>query len=306
MAAPDFATASQPTTDHLASLLQSQLTLEQPIPKDQPQVSDANSWTHHALHSFGIVDILLPSNAEITPASTSPYSVLVGKLSLEANSHFEIELFHNSSLLQRRINDLQSLPVSTSPSNAADNHVLESLAVRSELNPAALVAADCLVGLSEQRTSYKVLLQSRAPQGFGISIASFAGASGTASAKALVMRIAGSVQWAAGLGEDVSSLITGTWRSGTPVAETREFVFDAVTGRYTYQLTKRGTPGDEASAHTAAHASGTYQVFSQEGGCQHLVMTDDNPTAEVDVRAIEMRGSLAMALDGIEYRKVYV
>ncbi|KAH8907745.1 hypothetical protein BR93DRAFT_937086 [Coniochaeta sp. PMI_546] len=202
-----FAAASPPPdTEQLASLVDSQLTLqEQPNTHDHTQNITTDAWTHHAFRNFGIEDILLPPGAELTPSQTTPRTVMVGKLLPEADVSFEIESFPNSTLLQDRINALQSIPMpGFAPLNPApETQLLEPLAVRPELNPAALVAADCLVGLSAgQQTSYRVLLQSAAPQGYGISISSTSVAAATQAAKDAVGRVARSILWATVL-EDV-------------------------------------------------------------------------------------------------------
>lgn len=172
----------------------------------QPHMPDADTWTHHAFPAFGIQDILLPPGSDITPSQGAPNTVTVGNPLANTAAFFKIEPFANSALLQRYIDALQSIPMSASPSAPPlETQLLEPLAVRPELNPSALVAADCLVGLSAgQRTSYKVLLQSSAPQGFGISIASTSAASATQSARDAVRRMAGSVQWATTLEENGS------------------------------------------------------------------------------------------------------
>lgn len=200
------ATSPPPDTDQLASLMASQLTLqEQPKPHDHTQNTTADAWTHHAFRNFGIEDILLPPGAELTLSQITPRTVMVGKLLPEADVSFEIEFFPNSTLLQDRINALQSIPMPGFPllNPAPETQLLEPLAVRPELNPAALVAADCLLGLSAgQQTSYRVLLQSAAPQGYGISISSTSVAAATQSAKDAVGRMARSILWATVL-EDV-------------------------------------------------------------------------------------------------------
>lgn len=85
------------------------------------------------------------------------------------------------------------------------------------------------------------------------------------------------------------------------------FHFIGETGAYTHSCKPsklHGTGDGVAGTGSSMYASGGYQVFASPDGVSLLVLTDDNLSAEADVRVVELRDGGRLRIDGREYVQV--